>query len=248
MTATVGLLAIPENREWLLAGVSDFERQRHHNLLTRSHERAQQYLASRWLLRAHLAAELAEQPTALPLRDVEDGPPDLVGSNYQLGLSHTNGMCLCIAAAHGQRVGCDIEHIQPRRRMRDIAAKFYHTTESGNLNILSDDQALQDFFRLWTLKEAAQKALHKGVAGGMHSPAFNLTPALDCFDTPTDEPWTFAADRFDDYALALAIPAATAPVSFTVHAYSPSANGPMRQQQNNQWQLATAHSNKAYTE
>lgn len=229
----------PSDTAWLLADVSELERQRHHDLQTRSHERARQYLASRWLLRAHLAAELTEPPATLPLRDVEDGPPVLAGSDYRLGLSHTNGMCLCIAAADGHRVGCDIEHPQPRARMRDIAAKFYHPDETAHLNATPDDQALHDFFRLWTLKEATQKALHKGIAGGMHSPAFQLTPALHCIDTPTDEAWTFASGQIDDHVLALAIPAVTPPAAFTVHAYTAAPDGPKRQHQHVDWQLTT---------
>lgn len=240
--ASAGLVRVADvDPQRLLAGVTQRERERY-RALQRRPRRALQYLASRWLLRAHVAGGLGLQPTDVPLRTPAGGPPTLPDSGCRIGLSHSGDMCLCITSSHG-RVGCDVEHRRPDRPIHDIAARFFHPAEATHLAGVSQDRAQDDFHRLWTLKEAAQKALGQGMAGGLRAPAFLLQPALHCLTAPTEAPWTFACCRFDDsagrYMLALAMADTAEPMPFSVNDYTAIVTGPARRPAGLQWQIAT---------
>lgn len=243
--ASAGLLTVPHgiDPERLLAGVAAAERERYRAL--RRPRRAWQYLASRWLLRRHLAGELGLQPADIALRNNTDGPPTLPGTRYRLGLSHSGAVALCITSTQA-RVGCDVEYHQPRHHVHDIAAQFFHPAEAAHLARLTDDHAYRAFHRLWTLKEAAQKALGHGITGGLHSPAFVLEPSLRCIDAPPGPSWTFAScplgDTADCYTLALAIADSAPPARFTVHEYSAATGGAVCRR-DLRWEMATVHGN-----
>lgn len=239
---SVGVLEIPaaDDLAHLLAGVSRFERERYRTLGRRP--RARQYLTSRWLLRIHLGTELGLQPLDVPLRDADNGPPVVPGTGYRVGLSHSHDACLCIASAQGC-VGCDVEWHRPNQQTRAIATQYFHAQEAAALNGVADAAAAQDFYRLWTLKEATQKALGHGIAGGLRSPAFALEPTLRCLHAPPPGPWTFASTAFGDasnrYTMALAIGSMTAPARFRVKNYTTTLNA-AAQCHDFDWQIATA--------
>lgn len=242
--ATVGLFAVPPDidPDMLLWGVTAYERQRYQTLKRRP-RRAEQYLASRWLLRAHLAPQLGLQPIDVPLHTPANGPPTVPNTGYRLGLSHSHGLCLCITSTQA-RVGCDVEYHRPGRPLRAIATRFFHPAEAAHLNAVADAHAREDFYRLWTLKEAAQKALGRGIAGGLHTPAFALTPTLHCLNAPSGVSWTFAARGYaasgERYSLALAIAGAAPPARFTVTDYA-IRNAAHRRRCRMRWQVTIAH-------
>lgn len=235
--ATVGLFDASSgfDADRLLAGVTASERERY-----RSHNRparAQQYLASRWLLRAHLGAELGLEAADIPLNTTADSPPALPGTRYRLGLSHSGTLCLCIASSRA-RVGCDAERHRPRRHLQAIAAQYFHPDEAAHLQATGNERLLRDFYRLWTLKEAAQKALGRGIAGGLRAPAFALEPTLRCLAAPTNEPWTLAASELGGYSIAAAIAGAAPPAAFEVTAYAATAEGTIKRRRRIHWDIA----------
>lgn len=242
---TAGLFEIPCNVEpaCLMPGVSAGERL-HYQTLARHSRRAMQYLASRWLMRAHFGHELGVPPLDVPLRDTENGPPLLVGTDYRVGLSHSGSVCLCVASVHGA-IGCDAEYRRPRRHMRDIASQYFHPAEAAWLNGLGDGQARSGFYQLWTLKEASQKALGLGLDGGLRLPAFELGPVMRCLVPPTEDNWIFAScvyDRAGDgYAMALAAAGVPSPLDFAVSRYAPTNNGPARTSVGMSWDIASAN-------
>jgi 4'-phosphopantetheinyl transferase len=211
----------------LLGGVTPCERE-HYQALPRGSRRARQYLASRWLLRAHLASELGLDPLVISLRFATDSPPVLPGTACRIGLSHSGELCLCIVAARLQ-VGCDVEYRRPRNHLRAIAGPYFHPAEAAYLNSVAADRACRDFYRLWSLKEATQKALGRGLSGGLRTPAFVLEPGLRCLDSPTAMAWTFAsgliADETGGYAMALAAGGAAPVAGFSVTRYEATAAG-----------------------
>lgn len=242
-TVSAGLFTLPPDGDpaRLLTGVSAAEQARYAALRQRP-RRARQYLASRWLLRAHLGLELGLPPHTLPLHDARNGPPVLAGSDWHIGLSHSGDCCLCIVSSHF-RVGCDVELHRPRTRAPAIAAAYFDPTETKHLDTVSAACAQRDFYRLWTLKEAASKALGRGLAGGLRLPAFALTPALRCLHAPAGRAWTFAsceATHADsDYALALAMVGANGPAPFRVTTYAAAPTGAVRQDCRLHWAVTT---------
>lgn len=202
--------------------LSAAERQRYRNI---SHaQRAGQYLASRWLLRQHLATRLGIAPAAVALRNAPNRPPSLCASGWRIGLSHSGRLCLCIISPRAP-VGCDVEQQRPRRNTRAIAASYFHAAEAASVAARDDAGALADFYSLWSLKEATVKARRRGLADGLQTPAFSLEPRLSCIQAPDRRPWTFAAacHRLGNqrYSLALAIAAAVEPPA--VCQYRPEA-------------------------
>jgi 4'-phosphopantetheinyl transferase len=61
-------------------------------------------------------------------------------------------------------IGVDIERIRPVTAWREIAARYFSKREHEALCSLSNDRALEAFFRGWTRKEAYGKALGQGVS------------------------------------------------------------------------------------
>ncbi len=223
----------------LLAELPELERGRYRTLLRP--RQAAQYLASRWLLRTHLARELGVKPIAVPLQDNAAGPPMLPGTDLHLSLSHSGALCLCIASSW-TRVGCDVERCRPRRQMQRIAAQFFHLKEAAHLSALDEARATADFYRLWTLKEAGRKALGQGIGGGLRAPAFTLRPTFQCLQSTDRSPWTFAVGAYghpgDRYSLALALNALQQPDLFLIHRYTPG-HSPVKAPLSIDWNIAT---------
>lgn len=212
-TVDVGLFEIgpDSDTDLLLAGVTADEGEHYRCLLHRP-QRARQYLASRWLLRAHLARATGLQPTDIAIRYPADAPPVIARPSHkpglQLSLSHSGNLCLC-ASTTAARIGCDAEWHRPRPRLRAIAEQYFHPAEAAYLNRLDDNRARAEFYRLWTLKEATQKALGLGLAGGLRVPAFAQHPQLRCIEQPPGQNSTFATHTLNRpsgrYSLALAV-------------------------------------------
>lgn len=242
-TAAVGLFELTDAADpaRLLAGISDYERERY-RALERRPRRARQYLASRWLLRVHIGSQLDLQPLAVCLRDCPNGPPTVAYSDLQVGLSHSHGMCLCITSTQA-RTGCDIERHQGGRHFHAIATQYFHPEEAALLNAVPHDPTHPNFYRLWTLKEATQKARGLGIAGGMRSPAFVVEPTLRCLHAPSQGPWTFASSTLDAannrYSLALAIAGTPAPARFVVREYT-AEKTPADRKREPKWDIVTA--------
>lgn len=243
VAVTVGLLTLPQAGDpaRLLSGVSVAEQARFSALRQRP-RRARQYLASRWLLRAHLGHELGLPPHALPLQHARNGPPALIDSDWHIGLSHSGDCCLCIVSPH-LRVGCDVELHRTRTRAPAIAAAYFDPAEAKHLQTAPAACAQRDFYRLWTLKEAALKALGQGLAGGLRSPAFALVPALRCLHAPAGGAWTFASCQAtyadSDYTMALAMNGANTPVPLRVMTYAASPTGAVRRDCQLRWEITT---------
>ncbi len=202
--------------------------------------RARQYLASRWLLRAHIASRLGLAPADVPLHHAVGASPRVGDTGWHIGLSHSGRLCLCMVSKRTP-AGCDVERHRPRN-VNAIAAAYFHPTEAARLAACASEQRLADFYRLWTLKEAALKGRSRGLAAGLRVPAFALAPRLHCIETRPADRWTFAAVTRClggvRYSLALAI---AGPVrSFSVSQHTPAASGHRMFAWPVKWQFATA--------
>ena len=200
----------------LLAGLSAEERDRYARFGSR--RRAREYLASRWLLRRHLARELNAEPRALAIEYPRGAPPRSADASWQLGLSHSGPACLSLVA--DGPAGCDIERTRARRfAPEQLAGQYFHPEEAAALGTASSAVRVDDFHRLWTLKEASLKARTRGLAAGMARPSFVLRPQLTCTRAPSAGPWFFGACDIEcadgRFALAVATPDAKATIRLT---------------------------------
>lgn len=189
----------------MLAGLVPGESRRYRELAT---GRARiQYLASRWLLRTHLGEMLAVPAGEIGLDYPAGAAPRLRGRGWRVGLSHSGGVVFC-AVCRDAAVGCDVERHRQRPSLRRIASSYFDVEESNHLGEVDDDRRLDDFYRLWTLKEAGKKALGLGLSSGLTTPSFDCRRPLRCRTPPGPGAWVFASARMreggEQYSLGLA--------------------------------------------
>jgi 4'-phosphopantetheinyl transferase len=97
--------------------------------------------------------------------------PSLAGLDFNL--SHARNHVL-LAFARNQPLGVDLERIDRRLALEDLARRFFAPAEADALDRLSDDERLPAFLRLWTCKEAVLKAIGAGLSFGLERVVFEL--------------------------------------------------------------------------
>jgi 4'-phosphopantetheinyl transferase len=108
---------------------------------------------------------------------IERGPhgkpfaPALPGLEFNL--SHA-GRHILLAFARGQALGVDLEQLDRRVSVNDIAERYFTDNEAHALRQLPPADKLSGFLRLWTHKEAVLKALGEGLAFGLDRIEFAL--------------------------------------------------------------------------
>lgn len=100
---------------------------------------------------------------------------------HRFNLSHTRGLCLCALSTAGP-VGVDVEGVRPRRA--DLPRYVMSEEEFASF-----DGSWEDFYRIWTLKEAFCKYL----GGSIFPPR----------DAPTPPPVPFRCFSGSDWRAAL---------------------------------------------
>ncbi|MDO8268381.1 MAG: 4'-phosphopantetheinyl transferase superfamily protein [Moraxellaceae bacterium] len=138
----------------------------------RDPSRIRSFAQSRLLLQRLLASSLPPHATPMLERTVS-GRLALAGVHgWHISLSHGSGL----VAAMLSEAGCGIDIEGPRKMAWQKIANRYFS--AGEQNWLAQQEAKagpQAFLRLWTLKEAAVKAMGKGLANHMASMAFDLS-------------------------------------------------------------------------
>ena len=77
-----------------------------------------------------------------------------------LSLAHSKGLLFIAIASNTIKVGVDIEKINHIRDIQALAKNYYHPTESEYIQ----KNRKNDFYRLWTLKEAFSKMMPQAMA------------------------------------------------------------------------------------
>ena len=135
-----------------------------------------QFVAAHAGLRALLAGYLDRDPAALRFRVTDRGKPFLEDDGctgaLRFNLSHSGDWILCGIARH-REIGVDVEVMAKRVYRDQIARRNYHPREQEALRRATRplDHAL--FYRFWTLKEAAIKALGVGLYANLQSLDFS---------------------------------------------------------------------------
>lgn len=120
-------------------------------------------------VRAWLAARVGIAAGELPLiRDAQDRP-HLVGvlHDHDINWSHS-GDGLLLAFGSGLMLGVDLEFPHGRRRIGEIARRYFTPQEQRWLEAQPDAEKRDDaFHRLWCAKEAVLKAHGRGLSFGL---------------------------------------------------------------------------------
>lgn len=137
---------------------------------------ARDYAAAHALLRQTLSREGGRAPNEWRFEKTASGKPFLAGAGdvaARFSLSHTHGMVAC-AVTNGADLGVDVESVDRAVNAADLADRFFAPAESARLAPLGDEAQREQFFDLWTLKEALVKALGVGMAMSLNSLAFTI--------------------------------------------------------------------------
>lgn len=136
--------------------------------------RRRSFLLSRALLAHLLAATPGLDPARVRCARAPSGRLLLAEpAGWHLSLSHGDGVVAVLLAE--APCGVDIERSRPRAGLQRVADRYFATTEQAWLAGLAPAAAQRDFFRLWTLKEAAAKARGEGIAHNLARLAFDLS-------------------------------------------------------------------------
>lgn len=133
----------------------------------------QLFIGSRLLLRrACRDAGLPDFPKTMTERKKPYFPdyPD-----FFFNLSHSGNMALCVVA--DTPVGCDIEALNPAHLR--IAGRVMAPAELAAYQVTADEQDRLDYFyRLWTLKESYVKLTGEGISVDFRSLRIEIEPKL----------------------------------------------------------------------
>jgi 4'-phosphopantetheinyl transferase EntD len=108
------------------------------------------FVRSRWLL-AHAVQHCRQSEFAQALADIVETPSGPRTAGLQLSLSHARGVVCALAEV--DRIGVDMEWLEPTRDFERIAARIFSAAECSWIG-----SNAKRFFELWTIKEAAVKA------------------------------------------------------------------------------------------
>ncbi len=115
--------------------------------------------AGRAVLRVVLSKYVSLAPRAIPILEGEAGKPYLDGiGGIQFNVSHA-GDLLQVAVCRDARVGIDIERIRDVRGMSAVVDDFFDEEERACVRSSRGNARSRVFFRLWTRREAAAKAM-----------------------------------------------------------------------------------------
>ncbi len=154
---------VPAGNGWLTAAERQWFSDR------RAAKRVSDWRLGRWTAKAAIGAYLERRPQPLPA-DIEvlaasDGAPVAFAAGrplpLSLSLSHSHHRALCVVAAAGAALGCDLERIEPRSRA--FVADYFTGAERAALTAV--DAADRDLLTnlIWSAKESALKALRQGL-------------------------------------------------------------------------------------
>lgn len=140
--------------------------------------RRREFLWSRLLVRRVLAAVLGREAGNLNFRTGDHGKPFLEDSDAYFNISHTDGLVACSMSR--RKVGIDVEKMadgeKDIKRWELIAGHFFTDDEKKHFYSGQEEDRKRFFYQLFTLKEAALKAIGNGLSHfrDISSPPFPL--------------------------------------------------------------------------
>lgn len=124
-------------------------------------EKQEELILSRGILRIIIGSYLDQEPADLKINSTPDGKPYLENSKLEFNLSHSGNIWIC-ALCQSKQVGIDIQERYPITSIKTIIKNYFSVDEKNYLDSLPAGQYKDNFFSLWTAKEAYLKAIGKG--------------------------------------------------------------------------------------
>lgn len=182
--------------------------ERHKAARLRREEVGQRYIVAHGILRHILAKYLLCTPNEITFRHGTHGKPYLLHGNNPsslcFNLSHSHDHALLAIIQNGE-IGVDIEFIRPIDAL-DLARRYFTPKEAAWLISLPNHQHLENFYYLWTRKEAIIKAIGGSVMLDLRHVEIEQ-PSCGAIQYAEDEisKWTLHnLPPIDGYAAALA--------------------------------------------
>jgi len=124
-------------------------------------------LSRRAAVRRVLALYLSRHPEFVRIVTLPGGKPTFVPEPADARIlsfsSGHSGDVFCLAVGTSTSLGVDVELERLVPRSLDIAARWFSPEESDSLRSVQQDRLSEEFFRLWTAKEALAKRHSAGL-------------------------------------------------------------------------------------
>jgi 4'-phosphopantetheinyl transferase len=170
----------PSLEESVMAILSDEERAR--VVRFRNPQHGMRFAASRAALRFLLGRYLDREPDGLKIGYTSFGKPILIGDTASIAfnVSHSGGVAL-IAIAKSAAVGVDIEEVNKKFSVTELAKEVFSKRELARFSALPGPAQQVFFFDTWAMKEAFLKAEGSGLSIPPTSLEAGLLPVARIF-------------------------------------------------------------------
>lgn len=173
--------------------LTEEERARHDRLVFERHRL--QFLATRALCRWALSQYAPVPPEAWRFSIDAHGKPSVAApaawAGLRFNLSNTDGLVACAVGADVESLGVDVEKIDRKTEILELAEHSFAASEARILRALPAARQRERFFSYWTLKESYIKARGLGLKIPLRQFAFDL-------DEPGSVAIRFGAGIMDD--------------------------------------------------
>lgn len=172
-------------------------------------------LLSDLFIRKMLAQELSIACNFIKIDRSSFGKPFLKNHTRQFNLSHAGDFI--VLATDETPVGIDIEYVRPLNDLEGLLENFSEEEQQTFLG-MNEEEQLDRFYDLWTLKESYVKAIGAGLSCPLQSFTVNLFGAEPLLSKPADTPMTWYFKRYalaDGYKCSVCAQHREFPPSFT---------------------------------
>lgn len=137
-----------------------------------------QFVATRALVRTALSKYASVAPADWRFAAGSHGKPHVAQPATSpalfFNLANTQGLVICAVSAAHEMIGADVERMDRKTEILELAERFFSPFEAAALKALSATEQRRRFFTYWTLKESYIKARGLGLAIALDHFSFRL--------------------------------------------------------------------------
>jgi len=127
---------------------------------------ARRFIAARAVLRTLLGRVTGTDPAAVEFEYGESGKPSVAGAPHFNASDSGDTVVVAMASAD---IGVDVERLRPVSNRDRLARRICTAFELDRLAAIPDHELDSTLLQLWTVKEAALKAVGLGLPGGLRN-------------------------------------------------------------------------------